>query len=178
MRSGPASVRKGFWRSPAAPLPWGGDRDCTPPVVAPQGGVLPHRWRADVRSRWPSPPAPHRALHLAFGLALADRLALVVDVLAAGEGDLDLGVWALEVHARRHDGETAFADPAGEAIDLLAVQQQLARAIRLVVLARGGLVVRDVQVVQPQLAVGRERRVAVAHLGAVGAQRLDLGPAQ
>ena len=45
----------------------------------------------------------HRAFHVALGLTLADRLALVVDVLAASEGDLDLGVGTGEVEARRHE---------------------------------------------------------------------------
>src|SRR5436305_2047087 len=137
--------------------------DCTPPVFTPQGGVL----RFVGARTFVLAPAAHRAFHLALGLALADGLALVVDVLAAGQGDLDLGVGALEVHARRDDGQAAFADPAGETIDLPAMQQELTRAVGLVVLAGGGLIRRDVEVVQPQLALRGQRRVAVAHLRAV-----------
>src|SRR3954452_8635601 len=55
-------------------------------------------------SRTSASPA-HRPLHLALLLALADGFALVVDVLAAGERDLDLRVRALEVDARRHHGQ-------------------------------------------------------------------------
>ena len=54
---------------------------------------------------------------------------------------------------------------------LAPMQEQLARALRVVVLARGGPVGRDVDGVQPQLAVA-DRRVAVLQLGAGGAQRL------
>src|SRR4051812_2191793 len=84
-----------------------------------------------------SSAAAHRAVHLALLLALADRLALVVRVLAAGQRDLDLRVRALEVNARRHDGQAALADAPDEAVDLTAVQQPPARAGRGGGVARG-----------------------------------------
>src|SRR4051812_10758253 len=124
-----------------------------------------------------SSPAAHRALHLALLLALADRLALVVRVLAAGQRDLDLRVLALEVDARRHDGQAALADAPDEAVDLTAVQQQLARPVRVVVRAGGGPVVRDVRVGRPPPPLW-QRRVAVAHWRAAGARRLDPGAQQ
>ena len=46
---------------------------------------------------------------------VADRLALVVEVLAAGERDLDLGVRAREVDPRRHQRQPALADSAPRA---------------------------------------------------------------
>src|SRR5437764_471539 len=85
-----------------------------------------YSWR-DHRSKWqfarnrrklrrfPSATPPHRPFHLAPGLALADRLALVVDVLAARQRDLDLRMRPLEVHARRHDGQPALAKGVAEA---------------------------------------------------------------
>ena len=91
--------------------------------------------------------------HVALGLAVADRLALVVEVLAAGQRDLDLGVRAGEVDPRRHQRQPALVDADREPVELAAVQQQLARALRVVVLARGRPVGRDVDGVQPQLAV-------------------------
>ena len=53
----------------------------------------------------------------------------------------------------------------GEPVELAPVQQQLARALGIVVLARGRRVGRDVDGVQPQLAVA-DRRVAVLQLRA------------
>ena len=76
--------------------------------------------------------ALHGAIHLAFHFALADRVALVVLLLAARQRQLDLGAPVLEVEAQRHQGEAAFFHFAGEARDLIAVQEQLAGAHRLV----------------------------------------------
>src|SRR4051794_40401228 len=87
--------------------------------------------------------AAHRAVHLALLLTLADRLALVVRVLAASERELDLRVAVGEVHARRHDGQAALAHPAQQAFDLAPVQQELARPVGLVVVHRRRLVGRD-----------------------------------
>src|SRR5579884_3179256 len=86
------------------------------------------------------PRLPQLALHVARHLALADRLALVVEVLAAGERDLDLGARArpaAEVDARRNERQPALVRAPHEAVDLGPVQKQLARPLRLVVLARG-----------------------------------------
>ena len=119
-------------------------------------------------------PLVQRPLDVATLLARLDRLALVEAVLAARERDLDLRMWAVEVDARRHDGQAALLDLADEAIDLALVGQQLARAFGVVVLAAGGAVGRDVDVVQPQLAVAH-LGVAVLDLRRAAAQRLDLG---
>ena len=77
------------------------------------------------------------ALDVALGLALADRLALVVEVLASRQRDLDLRVRAREVDPRGHQREAALWPRAREAVELAPVQQQLARALGVVVLARG-----------------------------------------
>jgi len=53
------------------------------------------------------------------------------------------------------------------------VDEQLALALGLVVVARCGLIGRDVDVQQPQLAIAHER-VAVLDLGLALAQRLHL----
>src|SRR6185312_16246635 len=68
------------------------------------------------------------ALDLPRHLALADRLALVIEVLALRQRDLDLGPRARpgEVHARRHQGQASLLRAAHQALDLGLVQQQLA----------------------------------------------------
>src|SRR5215207_7478274 len=125
----------------------------------------------------PSSTRAYRALHLALHLALLDRLALVADVLAARQRDLDLRARALEVEPRRHQRQPLLARLADQPLDLALVHQQLARALGLVVLARGRRVGRYVDVVQPDLAV-LELRVAVLELRLAAAQRLDLGAGQ
>src|ERR671930_822014 len=139
------------------------------------GARSPGRWAAPARRRAarPSVALAQRALHVAPLLAGLDRLALVEAVLAAREGDLDLRAWAGEVDARRHEGQAALLDPADEPVDLALVGQELARAFGVVVLAAGRAVGRDVDVVQPQLAVAH-LRVAVLELRRAVAQRLDL----
>src|SRR5262245_14706594 len=62
-----------------------------------------------------------------------DRPALVAHVLAAGQRELDLHAPVLEVEPRRHEREPLLAHLPVEAVDLTAVQQQLARPGRLVV---------------------------------------------
>ena len=94
-----------------------------------------------------------RPLHLALELALLDRLTLVADVLAARERDLHLRVAALEVEPRRDERQPLLLRLADQALDLAPVHEQLARALRLVVVARGRRVGRDVDVVQPHLTV-------------------------
>src|SRR5215207_898242 len=125
----------------------------------------------------PSSTRAYRALHLALHLALLDRLALVADVLAARQRDLDLRARALEVEPRRHQRQSLLARLPDQPLDLALVHQQLARALGLVVLARGRRVRRDVDVVQPDLAV-LNLRVAVLELRLSAAQRLDLGAGQ
>ena len=127
------------------------------------------------RSTLGSPP--ERTLHLALELALLDRLTLVDGVLAAGQSDLDLGVAAAEVQARGDQGQALLLLLADQPLDLAPVHEQLARALGLVVLARGGRVGRDVDVVQPHLAV-LDRGVAVLEHRLALAQGLDLGPGE
>ena len=66
------------------------------------------------------------ALDLAVGVPLGQRLPLVVLLLAAAETEFDLGPTVDEVHRQRNQRVSAFADLAGELVDLLPVQQQLA----------------------------------------------------
>src|SRR5438874_13023125 len=96
--------------------------------------------------------AARRALDLSLGVALRDRLPLVVLPLAPPQPDLDLRAIAREVNAQRDERVALLANLADEARDLLAVQQQLARAHRLVVHEVALSVGRDVHVLQPRLA--------------------------
>src|ERR1700691_1967417 len=68
------------------------------------------------------------ALNLARHIPLLDRVALVPEVLAARQRDLDLGVRALagEIQPRRLQCEAALVERNRELLDLVAVHQQLA----------------------------------------------------
>ena len=109
-----------------------------------------------------------------LGLALGDRLALVVVFLAACQGHLDLGPAALEVEQGRNQRVAALADLAADTVDLAAVQQQLAFALGFVVLPAGLLVGSDVAIDQVQLTL-LDAAVGVVQMRLSGAQRLDLG---
>ena len=77
------------------------------------------------------------ALDLAADVAVADLAPAVALLLAARQRQLDLGARALEVDPRRAraSGPCAARRP-DQALDLVAVQQQLARALGIVVLVR------------------------------------------
>ena len=82
--------------------------------------------------------------------------ASAISTLARGAGEVD---------ARGHERQPALRGARRQAVDLAAVQQQLAFALGLVVLAAGGRVGRDVHVAQPELAAA-DRREAVLELRA------------
>src|SRR5689334_16928407 len=101
---------------------------------------------------------PQQPAALARPVALLLALALVMQLLAPGEGDLDLGAaFVVEIDFQRYDGHALALDRADQLVDLALMQQELARPFRLVVEAAGLLVLRDVGVEQPQLAVARGR---------------------
>src|SRR5271170_4613699 len=80
----------------------------------------------------------------AFDVAAAgfarDRFALVIEMLALGEGKFDLGAAVQKIDAQRHDRIAALAHPSPKTIDFPAMHQELARAGFLVAeLARGGV---------------------------------------
>src|SRR5919109_2822636 len=118
-------------------------------------------------------PFRHRALDLALRVALLDRPALVVEVLALRDRDLDLRARPVPVQARGHDRQALLGSRAEQPIDLAAVEQQLAGALGVVVVARR-LVGGDVHVAQPHLAVAH-LGVGVLQLGPAFAERLPLG---
>src|SRR4030081_2261356 len=77
---------------------------------------------------------PHQAAALAVPAALLFGLALVVELLAAAERDLDLGApLGVEEYLERDDGHALAVHRGRELVDLTTVQQQLARPLRRVV---------------------------------------------
>src|SRR5438445_1972969 len=123
--------------------------------------------------------APHGPRDFAFGVALGDRLSLVVLLLATRESYLHLRVVARKVHAQRNERISLLAHLADQARDLLAVQQQLARPHRLVVHDVGLLVRRDMHVLQPRrVAAAVDSYEPIAEVRGSVAHRFDLGPGE
>ena len=124
---------------------------------------------------------PNLAGDLALRVAAGQVLPLVVGLLAAGQRQLHLDLALGEVQRQRHQCQVAVADLADQVVDLLAVQQQLAVAPRRVVGPAAVVILGDVQVAQPDLAVvdGGERvgqrRLAVAQALHLGADQRDPG---
>src|SRR3954469_12629793 len=81
----------------------------------------------------PSAAASQSALDLPIGVAPGDVAPLVVDFFALGERDLDLRPSVLPVEPRRDEREALLADLADQRRDLALVEEQLAVAIRFVV---------------------------------------------
>src|SRR5689334_827076 len=120
-----------------------------------------------------SAPAP-RAIHLALRLALRDVLALVHARLSLAYAELDLHPPVLEVKAQRNERIARLLLRFLELVDLAAVQEQLARALRVVVQERpGGLVGRDLRIVEPELAA-LGKRIGIGELRARSPQALHL----
>src|SRR5690606_26051168 len=81
-----------------------------------------------------SAPFAHQARLVALPVALLDRRALIMRLLAARERELDLGPAAtVEIDAERDQRHALALDRADELLDLARVEQQLARALGLVV---------------------------------------------
>jgi hypothetical protein len=78
------------------------------------------------------PPAG-RPSDLASGVSRCLGLPLVVRLLAACEGDLDLCLAVLEIQRQRDQRQAALLRLADQSRDLTSVQQQLARPTRLVI---------------------------------------------
>jgi hypothetical protein len=110
-------------------------------IPAPSGAPLPQLRRRD------------RPLRLPPVLLLPQGLALVVLLLASRESDLGLRPAVLEVQGQGHDGVTRLLGLRLQLVDLLAVQQELALAARGVVRPAALVILRDVGVVQPRLAL-------------------------
>src|SRR5215210_7361464 len=126
-------------------------------------------------------PGLQRALDLAAGVAILQVAALVALFLAARDRQLDLDAAVSEVEPRRDEGQALLADRAVQRIDLAAVQEELARAGRVVVRAVALVVHGDLRADEPRLAVADlcerlgERRAPVAQRLHLGARERDAG---
>src|SRR5450759_62349 len=107
--------------------------------------------------------------------ALANRFALVVELLALHQSDLDFHSRALEVELQRNAGHARARDGLGPAVELPAVEEHLAVALGAVARPRGGSVWRDVRSDQVRLPVAKldER---VLQVGSSFAKRFHLAP--
>src|SRR5687768_17428475 len=114
------------------------------------------------------------ARHLALGVALLRGVALVVQLLSLPQRHHHLRTSLLEVEVERDQRQPLPLHRPDEAADLAPVQQQLARALRLVVELVPLVVRRDVQVQQVHLAV-LDDAVGIGQRRLAVAQRLDLG---
>src|SRR5262245_5521980 len=127
-------------------------------------------------------PAPlgvgELALDVTTRVALRDVAPPIVVLLAAGETELDLRAPpAGDVHPQRHDRLALRLGPAEQLVDLRPVQQQLAHALGLVVVAVALLEWRDMGADQPGLSV-LDARIGIGQVHLARAERLDLGPGQ
>src|SRR6266542_2121241 len=76
-------------------------------------------------------PVAQQPLPVSVPVALLHRLALVVLLLAFRETDVELDAAAAVVEIERHERVAGTLDLADEAADLVAMEQQLARARRI-----------------------------------------------
>ena len=76
--------------------------------------------------------AAEGAFDLAVGIALGHRLSLVALRAALGDAELDLRPTLFEVQRERDERDALLVDLRLQAIDLAAVQQQLAGTIGIV----------------------------------------------
>jgi len=93
----------------------------------------------------------HRPSHLALGVPLGHRSALVGHVLPPTDSELELREPILEVDAGRYERHALSSDLMRELLDLFAVQQQLAGTNRLVVETVAERLLRDVALHEPGL---------------------------
>src|SRR5215475_10701512 len=107
-------------------------------------------WRSRSALGPQQPPA------LALPAALLLGLALVVELLAAGERKLDLGAALLvEIELERHERHALALHRARQLVDLAPMQKQPARPLGQMVKAAGLQVFGNVGVDQPDLAAAR-----------------------
>src|SRR5271155_3888514 len=99
---------------------------------------------------------PQQPAALALPRALLFGVALVVKLLAAGQGQLDLGTALfVKIELERHQRHAFTLDRAEQFVDLPAMQQEFPRPLRRVVEAVRLLIFGYVRVDEPDLAVAR-----------------------
>jgi len=128
-----------------------------------------------------SPPPVHVgqvAVDLSPGVALGDLAPAVVGLLAPGEPQLQLGMAALvDVEAERDERQPLGLRLDRQHVDLVAVEEELAGPLRLVVEAIAAGPLGDMSADQPRLAA-LDPGVRLGQADSAGPDRLDLGPAQ
>src|SRR5205814_8176003 len=118
------------------------------------------------------------ARDLATRVSFGYVAAFVMELLAACQAELDLGPPTVaDVQAERHDGLALPRCPAQQLVDLGAVQEELARPLRLVIQAVAALERGDVGSDQPRLAA-LHARVRVGEVDLASTNRLDLRAGQ
>src|SRR5436190_5200918 len=118
---------------------------------------------------------PHQAPALALPAALLLGLALVVELLAARQRQLDLGAALdVEIELERHQRHALALDRAHQLVDLVAMQKELARALGRMVEAAPLQVFRNRGIDQPDLPAARIR-VGFGDGRLALPQRFDLG---
>jgi hypothetical protein len=116
----------------------------------------------------------HGALLVAFPVALLDRGALVVQLLALGDADLELDPALFPVHGGGHQGVALAFDQADELVELVAVQQQFAGARRVRRDVGGGAQQRVDGAAEDEGLAILDGDIALLDVDVPGAQRLDL----
>src|SRR5690349_10616202 len=113
------------------------------------------------------------ALDLAPRRLALHRLAFVVELLALGKPELDLGPPAPEIDFQRDHRVALLARVSPPSLDFAPMHQQLARPNLVVAELSGRRVSPDMNTVEESLAV-LDARVAVAQVDLVRAKRFDL----
>src|SRR4051812_19577374 len=107
-------------------------------------------WRFTQANRRASAIGPEQPLLLPLPVALLDRFALVVLLLAPSQGELDLGPAApVEIDRERHERQALALHRPLQLGDLAVLKQQFARPPRLVVESVAVAIFGNVAVDQP-----------------------------
>src|SRR5580765_4852105 len=102
------------------------------------------------------PLVPHQTRLVALPVALLFGFALVVEFLALGDAELDLGdALGVEIEAQRNERHALALDRGGELVGLVLVDEQLALAARLMIETARHRIFGDVGVDEEQLAILR-----------------------
>ena len=121
--------------------------------------------------------ASHGACHVALVVTLACVVAFVVEFLPLSEGQGNFSAPTLEIQFKRNESESLALDSADHLADLLAMQQELARARRLVVDVATAFVGRDMQVDEIDFAIANYA-VCVGDVRLAIAQRFHFCPGE
>ena len=100
------------------------------------------------------PASSQFALHVTLYVSLADCVALVVFSLAASEAKENLRDAArVEIYFQGKECQSFFIDLGGQARDFTFMKQQFPGPLGVVIVLRGGVVVREVGVLEPDFTV-------------------------